>query len=241
MCGCCRNCIRSCGATKGVYDDMAEKCVVLLSGGLDSTTCLAIAKNKGYKTYAMTFDYGQRHNVEVGKARTIAKKMGVAEHKVLVVDLRQIGGSALTDDIDVPKDRAIDDGVPVTYVPFRNGILLSFAVAWAEVIGARKIFAGMNAIDYSGYPDCRKEFLDAFIGAANIGTKSGGFKIVAPLIGLSKSEIVLRAVKEGAPIEMTHSCYSPVDGVACGHCDSCQLRLKGFREAGMKDLVRYHD
>lgn len=219
---------------------MAEKCVVLLSGGLDSTTCLAIARNGGYEVYALTFDYGQRHRIEVRKARTIAKKMGVAEHKVLKVDLRQIGGSALTDDIEVPKDCAIDDGVPVTYVPFRNGILLSFAVAWAEVIGANVIFAGMNAVDYSGYPDCRKEFLDAFLKAANLGTKNGGFKVVAPLIGMSKSEIVLRAVKEGAPIEMTHSCYSPTGGKACGRCDSCQLRLKGFREAGIKDQVEYH-
>lgn len=218
---------------------MTEKCVVLLSGGLDSTTCLAIAKNEGYETYAMTFDYGQRHNIEVRKARAIAKKMGVAEHKVLKVDLRQIGGSALTDVIDVPKDRTIDDGVPVTYVPFRNGILLSFAVAWAEVIGALKIFAGMNALDYSGYPDCRKEFLDAFVKSANLGTKCGGFKVVAPLLKLSKKEIVIRAVKEGAPIGMTHSCYSPQDGKACGHCDSCQLRLKGFKEAGMKDPVEY--
>ena len=220
---------------------MMKKCVVLFSGGLDSTTCLAIAKNEGYEAYAMTFDYGQRHNVEVRKARAIAKKMGVAEHKVMKVDLRQIGGSALTDDIEVPKDRAIESGVPVTYVPFRNGILLSFAVAWAEVIGANEIFAGMNAVDYSGYPDCRGEFIGAFVLAANMGTKSGGFKVVLPLLRLSKKEIVLLAAREGAPIGMTHSCYSPVEGMACGHCDSCQLRLKGFREAGMKDPVEYYD
>lgn len=218
-----------------------RKCVVLLSGGLDSTTCLAIAKDEGYEVYAMTFDYGQRHDVEVDAAIAIAKKMGIVEHKVLSIDLRQIGGSALTDDIDVPKNRGIDDVVPVTYVPFRNGILLGFAVAWAEVVGADVIFAGMNALDYSGYPDCRGEFLSAFEKAVNLGTKKRGFRIATPLLKLSKKEIVQRAVSLGAPIEMTHSCYSPVEGLACGECDSCQLRLKGFREAGLKDLVKYHD
>ncbi|MFH1126679.1 MAG: 7-cyano-7-deazaguanine synthase QueC [archaeon] len=220
---------------------MMMKCVVLLSGGLDSTTCLAIAKNEGYEVYALSFDYGQRHRVEVDAARAVAEKVGVAEHKVLSIDLRQIGGSALTDDIEVPKGRSIDDEIPVTYVPFRNAILLSFATAWAEVVGARAVFAGMNAIDYSGYPDCRGEFLSAFEKAMNLGTKKGGFRIVAPLLKLTKKEIVLRAIHEGAPIELTHSCYSPVDGMACGECDSCQLRLKGFREAGIKDPVRYHD
>lgn len=218
-----------------------KKCVVLLSGGLDSCTCAAIAKNKGYAVYAMTFDYGQRHDVEVDAARAVALKVGVVEHKVVKIDLRQIGGSALTSDIDVPKDRKIDDGVPVTYVPFRNAILLSFATAWAEVVGAHDVFVGVNALDYSGYPDCRGEFISAFEKVMNLGTRCGGFRIVAPLLKLSKRDIVLRAVKEGAPIELTHSCYSPVSGKACGRCDSCQLRLKGFSEAGVSDPVEYCD
>ena len=218
-----------------------KKCVVLLSGGLDSCTCAAIAKNEGYGVYAMTFDYGQRHDVEVDAARAVALKVGVVEHKVVKIDLRQIGGSALTSDIDVPKDRKIDDGVPVTYVPFRNAILLSFATAWAEVVGAHDVFVGVNALDYSGYPDCRGEFISAFEKVMNLGTRCGGFRIVAPLLKLSKRDIVLRAVKEGAPIELTHSCYSPVSGKACGRCDSCQLRLKGFSEAGVSDPVEYCD
>ncbi len=218
-----------------------KKCVVLLSGGLDSCTCAAIAKNKGYGVYAMTFDYGQRHDVEVDAARAVALKLGVVEHKVVEIDLRQIGGSALTDDIDVPKDREIDDGVPVTYVPFRNAILLGFATAWAEVVGAHDVFVGVNAVDYSGYPDCRGEFLSAFEKVMNTGTKCGGFRIVAPLLKLSKKDIVLRAVKVGAPFELTHSCYSPVRGKACGRCDSCQLRLKGFFDAGVSDPAEYCD
>ena len=218
-----------------------KKCVVLLSGGLDSCTCAAIARNEGYEVYAMTFDYGQRHRVEVDAARAVADGIGVKCHKVVKIDLRQIGGSALTDDIDVPKDREIDDGVPVTYVPFRNAILLGFATAWAEVVGAHDVFVGVNALDYSGYPDCRGEFISAFEKVMNLGTKCGGFRIVAPLLKLSKKEIVLRAVKEGAPIELTHSCYSPVSGKACGRCDSCQLRLKGFDEAGVSDPVEYCD
>ena len=224
-----------------------KRAVVLLSGGIDSTTTLAIAIAEGYETYALSFDYGQRHQIEVEAARRIANSLGAKEHRVAKIDLRIFGGSALTDDLDVPKRRSeteIAHGIPVTYVPARNTIFLAYALAWAEVISAADIFLGVNAIDYSGYPDCRPEFINAFETLANLGTKAGiegaRFRINTPLIMLSKSEIMRKALELGVDLSLTHSCYDPSPkGVACGECDSCLLRLKGFREAGMKDPIRY--
>ncbi len=221
--------------------------VVLLSGGIDSTTALAIAIAEGYEAYALSFDYGQRHQIEIEAARRIANSLGAKEHRVAKIDLRIFGGSALTDDLDVPKQRSeaeIAHGIPVTYVPARNTIFLSYALAWAEVISAADIFIGVNAIDYSGYPDCRPEFIKAFETLANVGTKAGiegaRFRIHTPLITLSKSEIIGKAVELGVDLSLTHSCYDPTpEGLACGECDSCLLRLKGFREAGVKDAIRY--
>src|SRR3954447_9311781 len=217
-----------------------KRCVVLLSGGLDSTTTLAIAKSEGYRPYALTFRYGQRHEVEIEAARRIANRLGVAEHAVASIDLRAFGGSALTDDIEIPKDRRHDEmseGIPVTYVPARNTIFLSFALAWAEVLGAADIFIGVNALDYSGYPDCRPEYIEAYERMANLATRVGvegttRLKIHTPLIDLTKAEIIQRGVRLGVDYAETVTCYDPAeDGAACGHCDACLLRIKGFSEA----------
>jgi 7-cyano-7-deazaguanine synthase len=221
--------------------------VVLLSGGIDSTTALAIALAEGYEAYALSFDYGQRHQIETQAARRVANSLGVKEHRVAKIDLRVFGGSALTDDLAVPKQRSeteIAQGIPITYVPARNTIFLAYALAWAEVIPANDIFIGVNAIDYSGYPDCRPQFIKAFEVLANLGTKAGvegrRFQIHTPLIKFSKAEIVRKAVELGVDLALTHSCYVPTpEGLACGQCDSCLLRLKGFREAGIKDPIRY--
>src|SRR5213083_3176574 len=224
-----------------------KRAVVLLSGGLDSTTTLATAIAEGYETYALSFDYGQRHKIEIDAAREIAKALGAKEHRVAKIDMRIFGGSALTDDVDVPKKRSeteIARGIPVTYVPARNTIFLAYALAWAEIIPAAHIFIGVNAIDYSGYPDCRPEFIEAFETLANLGTKAGvegrRFQIHTPLIKFSKAEIIRQAVELGVDLSLTHSCYDPSpEGLACGQCDSCLLRLKGFREAQVKDPIRY--
>ena len=224
-----------------------KSAVVLLSGGIDSTTTLAIALADGYDAYALSFDYGQRHQIETQAARRVAQSLGAKEHRVAKIDLRVFGGSALTGEIDVPKQRSkteIADGIPVTYVPARNTIFLAYALASAEVIQAADIFLGVNAIDYSGYPDCRPEFIEAFQTLANIGTKAGveggRFQIHTPLIKFSKAEIIRQAFELGVDLSLTHSCYDPSpEGFACGECDSCLLRLKGFREAGMKDPIRY--
>ena len=221
--------------------------VVLLSGGLDSTTTLAIAIAQGYATYALSFDYGQRHKIEIEAARRIVKSLGVKEHRVVEIDNRLFGDSALTDAVDVPKSRSekeISAGIPVTYVPARNIIFLSHALAWAEMIPAGHIFLGVNAIDYSGYPDCRPEFIAMFETLANIGTKAGvegrRFQIHAPLIKMSKAQIVRKAIELDVDLALTHSCYDPTpEGRACGQCDSCQLRRKGFREAGVIDPIKY--
>jgi 7-cyano-7-deazaguanine synthase len=225
-----------------------KKAVVLLSGGLDSTTALAVALSEDYEVYAMSFRYGQRHAVELESARRVAHTMGVERHIIVDIDLRAIGGSALTDDIEVPKDRAGDEmtsGIPVTYVPARNTIFLSFALAWAEALGAEDIFIGVNALDYSGYPDCRPEYIEAFERMANLATKAGvegrmKLKIHTPLIAMTKAEIIKTGLSLGVDYSLTHSCYDPTpDGLACGRCDSCQLRLKGFSEAGARDPLQY--
>jgi len=224
-----------------------KRAVVLLSGGIDSTTTLAIAITEGYEAYALSFDYGQRHQIEMEPARRVAKSLGARQHRVAKIDLRIFGGSALTNDIDVPKQRSeieIAHGIPVTYVPARNTIFLAYALAWAEVIQASDIFLGVNAIDYSGYPDCRPEFIETFERLANLGTKAGvegrRFQIHTPLIKFSKAEIIRKAVELGVDLSLTHSCYDPSpEGFACGECDSCILRLKGFREAGIHDPIRY--
>ena len=221
--------------------------VVLLSGGLDSTTTLAIARSQDYETYVLSFDYGQRHARELEAARKIAKSLGAREHRIVKIDNRIFVGSALTDDIDVPKSRSEKDigiGIPVTYVPARNTIFLAHALAWAETIPAGHIFIGANAIDYSGYPDCRPEFIALFETLANIGTKTGAeggrIQIHAPLLQLSKADIVRKAVELDVDLSLTHSCYDPLsDGRACGKCDSCLLRQKGFREAGVIDPIKY--
>jgi len=224
-----------------------KRAVILLSGGIDSTTTLAIAVAEGYEAYALSFDYGQRHHIETEAARRIANSLGAKEHRVSKIDLRVFGGSALTDDIDVPKKRMeteIAHQIPVTYVPARNTIFLAYGLAWSEVISATDIFIGVNAVDYSGYPDCRPEFIDVFENLANLATKAGvegrRFQIHTPLIKLSKAQIIRKAVELGVDLSLTHSCYDPSsEGLACGECDSCLLRLKGFREAGMKDPILY--
>jgi 7-cyano-7-deazaguanine synthase len=221
--------------------------VVLLSGGLDSATTLAIARSQDYETYALSFDYGQRHRRELEAAREIAKSLGAKQHRIVKIDNQIFAGSALTDDVDVPKSRSekeIGSGIPPTYVPARNTIFLAHALAWAETIPAGHIFIGANAIDYSGYPDCRPEFIALFETLANVATKTSTegtrIQIHAPLIKLSKSDIVRKAMELKVDLSLTHSCYDPApDGRACGKCDSCQLRLKGFREAGVADPIKY--
>ena len=222
--------------------------VLLLSGGLDSTTMLALAMQQGFDVHAMTFRYGQRHASEIDAARRVARHYGVSDHVVVDIDLRTFGGSALTADIDVPKDRtdaAISTGIPITYVPARNTIFLSFCLAWAEVLGATDIFIGVNALDYSGYPDCRPEYVQAFQAMANLATRGGvegttPIQIRAPLLDLTKREIVQLGLSLGVDYSITLSCYDPsLDGVACGHCDACRLRLKGFNEAGATDPASY--
>jgi 7-cyano-7-deazaguanine synthase len=223
------------------------KAVVLLSGGMDSATTAAIARELGFEVNALSFRYGQRHAVELEAAKRVAAALDVPRHVVLDIDLRAFGGSALTGDLEVPKDTPEDrigGRIPVTYVPARNTIFLSFALGWAEVLGARDIFLGANALDYSGYPDCRPEFIAAFQQMANLGTRAGvegaGIRIHTPLITLSKREIVLRGMELGVDFGLTSTCYDPsTDGAACGRCEACRLRLKGFREAGMEDPVRY--
>lgn len=228
---------------------MAEQkpAVVLLSGGLDSTTALAIARSQGFETHALSFRYGQRHACELEAARRVAKAFGAKQHVVAEIDLRVFGGSALTADIDVPKDRLTSEmsrGIPITYVPARNTVFLSFALAWAEVLGSSDIFVGVNAIDYSGYPDCRPEYIEAYQRMADLATKAGvegrqKLKIHAPLIHMTKAEIIRCGLELGVDYALTSSCYDPSPtGVPCGACDSCQLREKGFRENGMNDPVR---
>jgi 7-cyano-7-deazaguanine synthase len=221
-----------------------KRAVVLLSGGLDSATVLAIARSKGYELYALSFSYGQRHIWELQAASRVAESIGVAKHRTATIDLRIFGGSALTDDIDVPKGRSRDDmshGIPITYVPARNTIFLSFALAWAEVLGSNDIFIGVNALDYSGYPDCRPEFIEAFETTANLATKAGvegrqALKIHTPLIQMSKAEIIQKGIELGVDYSLTSSCYDPSStGEPCGECDSCLLRQKGFSENDLKD------
>jgi len=222
------------------------KAIVLLSGGLDSATVLAIARRDGFTPHTLSFDYGQRHRVELRAAKQLAAAFG-AEHSVMSFDLRKLGGSALSSDIDVPKDRPesqMANGIPITYVPARNTIFLSFALGLAEVIGSTDIFIGVNALDYSGYPDCRPEFIAAFQSLANVATKSGveghGVTIHAPLIQMTKAQIIAAGTALGVDYSLTSSCYDPSpDGYACGRCDSCQLRRKGFTEAGIPDPTRY--
>ena len=225
---------------------MSAKAVCLLSGGLDSSTCLGVAKRDGYECYALSFDYGQRHRVELRAAARVAKHFGAKEHRVANIDLRAFGASALTADIDVPKHRASEEmatGIPITYVPARNTIFLSFAMAWAEVLESSDIFIGVNAIDYSGYPDCRPEFIAAFEQMANLATKAAiegrtHLRIHTPLAQLNKAGIVKLAQEVGVDFGLTHSCYDPDElGGACGECDSCILRRKGFEEAGVIDPI----
>ena len=224
---------------------MHKKAVVLYSGGLDSTTCMAIAKADGFEPYALSFAYGQRHSVELEKAREYAPRIGAVAHQVVEIDLRQFGGSALTADLDVPKNQLAEGVIPITYVPARNTIFLSFALGWAEVLGAHDIYIGVNALDYSGYPDCRPEFISAFENMANLATRAGvegdsPYTIHTPLIQLSKAEIINTGLDLGVDYKLTHSCYDPNSaGVACGRCDSCLLRLRGFSEAGIEDPVEY--
>ncbi len=224
------------------------KAVCLVSGGLDSATCLAIARREGFECHALSFDYGQRHSAELDAARRLTASLGASCHNVIRIDLRQLGGSALTDSIEVPKDRTareMAEGIPVTYVPARNTVFLSLALAWAEVLGAGDIFIGVNAIDFSGYPDCRPAFIDAFERMANLATQAAvegslEVRIRAPLIEMSKARIVRKALELGVDLSLTHSCYDPgVDGLACGRCDSCLLRRKGFADAGITDPLPY--
>lgn len=223
---------------------MQKKAVVLYSGGLDSTTCLAMAKADGFAPYALSFSYGQRHALELELAKANARPMGAVEHLVVEFDLRLMGGSALTDNIDVPKE-GVGEQIPVTYVPARNTIFLSFALGWAEVLGAFDIYIGVNSLDYSGYPDCRPEFVSAFENLANLATRAGvegqgRFRIHSPLLNMSKAEIIRAGISLGVDYSRTHSCYDPtVDGLSCGTCDSCRLRIKGFHEAGVTDPLRY--
>jgi len=226
------------------------KAVVLLSGGVDSTTTAAIARADGFEVYALTFEYGQRHRIEIERARLVGRRLGVRDHVVIAVDLRAFGGSALTSDIAVPKHRSVDEigpNIPVTYVPARNTIFLSFALAWAEVLGSHDIFLGVNALDYSGYPDCRPEYIEAYQRMADLATRAGveggrRLTIHTPLIRLTKAEIIRRGLTLGVDYGLTLSCYDPSPtGVACGACDSCLLRLKGFSANGIADPIAYRD
>lgn len=226
---------------------LQKPAVVLLSGGLDSTTALALARAEGFDTYALSFRYGQRHAFELEAAKRVAQALGVKQHVVADIDLRVFGGSALTADIDVPKDRHTSDmahGIPITYVPARNTVFLSFALAWAEVLGSSDVFIGVNALDYSGYPDCRPEYIEAFQRMADLATKAGvegkqSLRIHAPLIQMTKAQIIQVGLGLGVNYGLTSSCYDPSsDGTPCGRCDSCQLREKGFGELGMQDPVR---
>jgi 7-cyano-7-deazaguanine synthase len=224
-----------------------KKAVVLLSGGLDSTTCLAMAKAAGFEPVCLAVQYGQRHVVELERARKVAEAMGVKDFRVVPIDLRSVGGSALTADIPVPKDRPeaeMSHGIPVTYVPARNTLFLALALGLAEVVGAQDLYIGVNAVDYSGYPDCRPEFIRAFEALANLATKAGvegaRFKIHAPLSGMTKADIIREGTRLGVNYGLTHSCYDPdAQGRACGRCDSCLLRKKGFQEAGVPDPTPY--
>lgn len=245
---CSRTSSRRC-ASEPRSHRLSERAVLLLSGGLDSTTLLALARSQGYDVYAMSFRYGQRHASELRLARAAAKHYGVRDHVIVDIDLRAFGGSALTADIDVPKDRPLESagssGVPITYVPARNTIFLSFALAWAEVLGAQDIFIGVNALDYSGYPDCRPEYVAAYEHMANLATRGGvegtnPVRIRTPLMAMTKADIIRLGLALGVDYAATQSCYDPsADGAACGHCDACQLRLKGFAEAGATDTARY--
>ena len=228
----------------------AKRAVVLLSGGLDSATVLAVARQEGFACHALSIAYGQRHAVELTAARRVAAALGVAEHRVMHLDLRALGGSALTADVPMPVDRSegemADGGIPITYVPARNTIFLSLALAYAEVIGAFDLFIGVNSVDYSGYPDCRPEFIEAFRAVADLATKAGveggHFAIHTPLIDLPKADIIRLGASLGLDYGMTHSCYDPTpDGAACGRCDSCRIRAGGFAAAGMPDPTRYHE
>jgi 7-cyano-7-deazaguanine synthase len=225
-----------------------KKAVVLSSGGIDSTTVMAIAAQEGYDIYSLSFRYGQRHALELEAAQIVAKSLGAKQHLVIDIDLAKIGGSALTDNIDVPKSRTEQDmqkQIPVTYVPARNTIFLSYALAWAEVLGASDIFIGVNAIDYSGYPDCRSEYIETFEKMANLATKAGvegktQTRIRTPLINMTKADIIQKGTELGVDYSITHSCYDPLpEGRACGRCDSCLLRKKGFNEAGIPDPTNY--
>jgi 7-cyano-7-deazaguanine synthase len=229
---------------------MTKPAVILLSGGLDSATTAAIARRQGFELYALTVDYGQRHRHELEAARRVAEAVGVARHVVLSVDLAQFGASALTSAIDVPKDRStdrIEAEIPVTYVPARNTVLLALGLGYAEAVGAADVFLGVNAVDYSGYPDCRPEFIAAFQKLANLATKAGvegrlEFAIHTPLVDLTKAQIIRRGMELGVDYGLTHSCYDPArDGRSCGRCDACRLRLKGFAEAGLKDPLPYQE
>lgn len=233
---------------EGEVKDNTKRALVLLSGGIDSTTTMAVARSEGYDIYGLTFRYGQRHAAELQAAERIAKAMGTRRHLVLSIDLGMIGGSALTDNIEVPKGRSegeIQKGIPPTYVPARNTIFLSYALAWAEVLGISDIFIGVNAVDYSGYPDCRPEYIEAFEQMANLATKAAvedkiTLRIRTPLIHMTKAEIIKKGIELGIDYSMTHSCYDPSEkGEACGQCDSCLLRKKGFREAGVPDPTNY--
>lgn len=218
-----------------------QSAIVLLSGGLDSATCLAIAKAEGFtRIRTLAFDYGQRHRHELQAAFQLSQQFCVIEHRLVRIDLRQFGGSALTDNIDVPKDRLCSTEIPVTYVPARNTIFLSFALAWCEVIDCNDVYIGVNALDFSGYPDCRPDFIRSFQETARLGTKRAGFTIHAPLIDWTKAQIIRRGTELGVDYSLTHSCYDPSpDGLACGHCDSCLLRRRGFTESGIADPTRY--
>lgn len=231
-----------------VMTDAKQNAVVLLSGGLDSATTAAIAANSGFRIHALSIDYGQRHRFELDSARKVARAVGAREHRLVNIDLAAIGGSALTDNLTVPIGRSeqeIGSGIPTTYVPARNTVMLAVALGFAEVVGAADIFIGVNAIDYSGYPDCRPEFISAFEALANLATKAGvegtsRFHIHTPLISLTKSEIILRGTELGVDYGLTHSCYNPDEqGTACGRCDACYLRIKGFADAGLTDPIQY--
>lgn len=244
-CGCSCNFTKSSGAKNAGYS--LRKAIILLSGGIDSATCCALARRDGFEPYAMSFAYGQRHSVELDAAKQLARFFDMRYHSIVAIDLRAFGGSALTSDVPVPKNRNVDDTsgeIPSTYVPARNTIFLSFALGWAEVLDCHDIFIGVNAVDYSGYPDCRPEFIAAYQTMANLATRAGvegrGVQLHTPLLSLTKAQIIQLGIACGVDYRLTHSCYDPSpDGGACGTCDSCQIRKRGFEEAGVKDPTRY--